>query len=305
MQRILGAIILLTVATPTFAQRVSRAYPPEMPGSRTETYKTVGDVKLNVYIYSPENHKPSDRRAAIVFFFGGGWRAGSPTQFMNHSKYLASRGMVAMCADYRVSSRHETKAISCVRDAKSAIRWTRKNARRLGIDPDRIVAAGGSAGGHLAACTGVISGLDETDEDTSVSSRPNAMALFNPAAVLAPVKGKPEFTEERLKSLQDRMGMKPEALSPIHHVDAGDPPAVVFHGKADTTVAYWTAEAFAEAMKTAGNRCKLHAYEGQRHGFFNYGRSNNKFYLQTVEELDKFLASLGYLEGPPTIGPVE
>ena len=87
------------------------------------------------------------------------------------------------------ASRNQVKAVSCVADAKSAIRYVRQNAARLGVDPNRLAAGGGSAGGHLAACTGVIQGFDEAGEDTSISSVPNALALFNPAVALAPVDG--------------------------------------------------------------------------------------------------------------------
>src|SRR6185503_1822467 len=120
-------------------------------------------------------HKPTDKSPAIVFFFGGGWTNGSPGQFEEHCKHLGSRGLVAITADYRVASRQQVKAVSCVADAKSAIRYVRKEAARLGIDPDRIVAGGGSAGGHIAACTGTIDGFDEAGEDKSISSVPNAM----------------------------------------------------------------------------------------------------------------------------------
>jgi acetyl esterase/lipase len=114
----------------------NRPYPPLLAGAQVETYKTVGDVKLNMYVYYPPGHKPTDKRAAAVFFFGGGWTNGSPQQFEQHCKHLASRGMVAMTADYRVASRHQVKAVSCVADAKSAIRFVRKEASRLGVDPE-------------------------------------------------------------------------------------------------------------------------------------------------------------------------
>ena len=89
-------------------KKVAKQYPPKLEGSAVETYKTVGDTKLNLYVYNPPGHKPSDKRAAIVFFFGGGWTNGSPQQFEEHCKHLASRGMVAMTADYRVGSRHQS-----------------------------------------------------------------------------------------------------------------------------------------------------------------------------------------------------
>ena len=69
--------------------------------------------------------------------------------------------MVAMTADYRVASRHGTQARHCVADGKSAVRWIRQHAGRLGVDPHRVAAGGGSAGGHGAACTGVIAQGDE------------------------------------------------------------------------------------------------------------------------------------------------
>jgi len=157
----------------------------QIEGVPSELYKTINGVKLNLSIFRPDGHSPKDRRAAIVFFFGGGWRSGSPKQFEQQCRHLASKGMVAMAADYRVSSRHQAKVVDCIRDAKSAIRWVRSNAAKLGIDPNRIAAGGGSAGGHLAACTAVLPGLEEPSEDLAISSRSNAMVLFNPALMLA------------------------------------------------------------------------------------------------------------------------
>lgn len=271
-------------------------------GARTETYKTIGDVKLAIHIFSPDGHQPTNQRPAIVFFFGGGWVSGSPRAFEQQCRYLASRGMVAMTADYRVFNRQGTRADKCVEDAKSAVRWVRMNAKRLGIDPDRIAAGGGSAGGHIAACTGVIEGFEAKGEDVKTSSVPNALVLFNPALVLAPIAGREESKDERIARLETRMGTKPENLSPTHHVRKGAPPTLVQHGKEDTTVPYWSAEAFAEAMKKAGNRCELIGYEGEKHGFFNLGRGgSNKSFIATTKRMDEFLASLGYLQGKPTV----
>jgi acetyl esterase/lipase len=281
------------------AGKKTAAYPPVLPGAQVEVYKTIGDVKLNAYLFAPSGHQPEDRRPAIVFFFGGGWRAGSPGQFQQQCQYLASRGMVAIAADYRVANRHGTKAVDCVRDAKSAIRWVRQQATRLGVDPARIVAAGGSAGGHIAACSGVLEAFDETGEDAAISSRPNALVLFNPALLLGAMEGQPGA--DRAAELRDRMGVEPKELSPYHHVRSGAPPTIIFHGKNDTTVPYRTAEAFTEAMKKAGNRCELVGYDGQGHGFFNYGRAENEYYRRTVRAMDEFLASVGYLAGKPSI----
>ena len=268
-------------------------------GARTETYKTIGDVKLQIHIFEPADHQPGASRPAIVFFFGGGWKNGLPKQFEHQCRYLASRGMVALTADYRVSSRQGTLVKECVQDAKSAIRWTRANASRLGIDPQRIVAAGGSAGGHLAAATGTIPGWDEPGEDATVSAVPNALVLFNPATTLAAFEGMPAAADERLDGLAARMGTEPANLSPAHHVRPGQPPAIMFFGTKDPLLE--GARYFQKQMLAAGNRCDLKLTEGEGHGFFNFGRGNNANFRQTLADADRFLASLGYLSGEPRV----
>ncbi len=295
-------IVLLVCSVDLSAQqrrRRDRRYPPELKGATVEVYKTIGDVKLNIYEFFPEGHRPSDKRPAIVFFFGGGWRAGSPQQFEKQCRYLASRGMVAMAADYRVLSRHNVKADRCVADAKSAVRWIRQNAGRLGIDPDRIVASGGSAGGHLAACTATISELDEPKEDAAVSSRPNAMILFNPAVVLAEVNG--ELPVRNPEQLPQRTGVEPRRISPYHHVRSGLPPTLILHGEADKAVKFKTVKWFTDAMKQAGNRCELAGYEEAGHGFFNFGRDENRYFVKTMNRVDEFLGSLGFVQGQPNV----
>ncbi len=214
--RIQMVLLPVMFACSVFAQGTN--YPPDLPGARVETYKSAGGVDMKLWIYTPEGHKAGDNAPAIVFFFGGGWRSGNPSQFWRHSHYLASRGMVAITADYRVLNRHGVKANKCVADAKSAIRWMRKNAKRLGIDPDRIAAGGGSAGGHLAAATATLPGHDDPADDLSISAKPNALVLFNPALVRAPIPGKNELTAEQIAQLKERTGAEPESMSPYHHV---------------------------------------------------------------------------------------
>ncbi|MCO6457275.1 MAG: alpha/beta hydrolase [Pirellulaceae bacterium] len=291
-------MLSLLLAPGVVAQQraAERNYPPKLPEARAEVYKQIGDVKLQAYIFEPADHRAQDHRAAVVFFFGGGWRSGTPAQFHQQCKHLAERGMVAITADYRVASRHGVKAVDCVADARSAVRWVRREAPRLGIDPDRIAAAGGSAGGHLAACTALLTSFDESPQEAAVSCVPNALVLFNPALVLAPIEGESPLPNARLESLAERMGVEPRLLSPYHHVRQDAPPTIVFHGKADTTVPYRTAEQFTEAMRKAGNRCELVGFIDQEHGFFNYGRNGNRAFRETLQAMDKFFIELGYLK---------
>jgi acetyl esterase/lipase len=259
-----------------------------------ETYRKVGERTLKLWVFPASAPAPAETpRAAIVFFFGGGWMSGTPTQFVPQAKALAARGMIACVADYRVASRDGVKPAECVGDAKACIRWLRTHAGRLGIDPGRIVAAGGSAGGHLAAATAFLPGLDPDAQGNTVSSAPNALALFNPALVLAPVEGV-ELSGFLAKATAERFGCPPENLSPAHHIGKGAVPTLIHHGTADATVPFASAEKFAQLMKAAGNRCELLPYAGQAHGFFN----RPPFQQETLDKTDAFFFSLGYLPAP-------
>ena len=140
----------------------------------------------------------------------------------------------------------------------------------------------------------MIEGFDEPGEDTSISSVPNALALFNPAVVLAPA-GDYGKDNPRLANMAERTGVEPEKLSPYHHVRKDLPPTIIFHGRADTAVPFASVEMFASAMQKAGNVCQLNAYDGQGHGFFNFNRGDGSMYRATLAALDKFLVELGYL----------
>ena len=294
---------LLSVGSPWAACAAEPSAPSGgMEGARSVVYRQVGSTELRLYLFMPTNAVPTTSRSAIVFFFGGGWRGGSVAQFRPQAERLAARGMVAICAEYRVYSRHGATIRDCVEDAKSAIRWVRAHAVELGVVTNRIVAAGGSAGGHLAACTGIVPGFEAPDEDLRISSRPDALVLFNPVCVLAPV---PDiFTEGtlRLNELAQRAGTNLVALSPYHHVAPGQPPCLIFHGRADEVVPYRTAELFAEAMMHAGNTCRLVGFDGRGHGFFNPNRDGGRWFEETYRQMEEFLERLGFL--PQRSGPV-
>lgn len=255
---------------------------------RQQIYKTVDGVKLNLHVFEPEDLKKSDTRPAIVFFFGGGWSGGHARQFYQQARYFADQGFVCFSADYRIKSKHKTTPFECVKDGKSAVRYIRANAAELGIDPERIVASGGSAGGHVAGSTGIIEGNEEQGEDLKISSKPNIMVLYNPVL---------DTTEKGYGA----KNFKPEQqtdLSLTHHVEKGIVPTLVLHGTADTTVPFENAERFEKLMKKAGNDCVLIPYKGKGHGFFNapFFRPKNRVetYDQITKQTEKFLKKHGF-----------
>lgn len=102
-------ILALLAIQPAFAAKEKIQDIDPLKGTIVKTYKTIGDdIELKLYIFTPADHKTTDKCSAIVFFFGGGWIGGTPTHFAPQAKYLASRGMVAICVDYRTKKSHGT-----------------------------------------------------------------------------------------------------------------------------------------------------------------------------------------------------
>ncbi len=270
---------------------------------KTVGCEKLGEVPLRLHIFHPPGHKPRDRRSAIVFFFSGGWNVGSPTQFFPQCEYFASRGMVAISAEYRVKSRHGSSPRECVKDAKSAIRWIRRHADELGIDPNQLAAGGGSAGGHIAAAAATLRGFNEAGEDQGVSCIPNALVLFNPAIDNGPKVIGPRIVDDAPANLPQRKqagwgyGQVREywrEFSPMHNISQTTPPTVIFLGGNDAYISTATVAEFKQRMEAKGRRCDLRIYKNQPHEFYNF-KNKNKYYLETLLEAHKFLASLGFL----------
>jgi len=246
-------------------------------------YKQIDTTKLYMEIHYPEKIDIQKNYPSIVFFFGGGWNGGSIKQFEPHAKYFSQRGIICFLVDYRVKKRQDTSPFESLKDAKSAIRFIRKHARELHVDTSKIVASGGSAGGHLAAATAVIDDYNETTDDLSVSCIPNALVLFNPVIDNGP--GGYGF---------NRIGEKYKNFSPLHNIKKGTPPTIIFLGTNDKLIPVETAYYYKMVMEKVGSRCELKLFEGEGHGFFNYKNSEN--YTKTVFEADEFLQSLGYIK---------
>ena len=278
-----AAILLATIGNTASAEKT------KMQPDRRVSYKAIDGVDLTLDVFEPEGWAASDQRPAIVFFFGGGWNGGDPKQFYQQARALSELGMVAFSANYRVKSRNQTTPFECVKDGKSAIRWVRNHAAELGVDPSQIVASGGSAGGHVASCTGVIENHEEDGEDLATSSVPDLMILFNPVLDTT-MNG---YGAKRFKPEQQT------ELSPCHHIQKGIVPTLLMHGTSDSTVPFENADRFARLMRESGNECELVPFEGKGHGFFNgsffRAKNQNADYDSTLKHSVDFLTKHGYL----------
>jgi len=254
--------------------------------SKTITYKTVGSRELQMHIHFPEDWQAADARPVMVFFFGGGWSGGTVDQFLPQADYFAARGLVTARADYRVKRRDGVTPDQCVADARSAVRWLRQHASELGIDPNKLIASGGSAGGHLAACMMISQSVESPQDDLSISTLPQAMVLFNPVLSFEP--------EPLSKRLGDRQHLVLK-ISPTAHLNKQSPPGLILFGTEDRLKAF--GEAYWEKAADLGVRADKFMAEAQGHGFFN----RSPWLERTTAVADRFLTSLGFLQGEPMV----
>jgi acetyl esterase/lipase len=254
--------------------------------TRVYVYKTIGEKKLKMHVDFPPGWQKTDTRPVIIFFHGGSWNGGSVRAFAAQARYFASRGLVSTRVEYRLKSKDGVTPDKCVEDARSSVRWVRANAAELGIDPQKLITAGGSAGGHLAACAIIPESVETDNADLSISTKPQAMVLFNP--VLSFMHG----------GLASRVNGDKEIaakISPLSHVKPDTAPSIVMFGTNDRLKAFgdlWWAKA-----RELGFRADKYTAEGGKHGFFNQSPWRERTMIAT----DEFLASLGYLEGEPTM----
>ena len=286
--RILTPLLLLLIGLSAAAQEKRGNYVGERVKSlqpdRKVVYKTVGEYELTLHIFEPEEWKPTDRRPCFLIIHGGGWQGMDPSRMYPFAADLVKRyGMVGICPEYRLYKPDKSVTVfDCVSDARSSVRYVRSHPEEFGIDPEKIVVAGASAGGHLATSTVLFDAVDEAGEDTSVSSIPEALVLYFPVIdTSAGGYG------------QAKIGERWKELSPVDHVRAGLPPTITFHGTGDKTTPFAGAKRFHEEMLASGNRSELIIHEGGNHGYIMWDEG---VYQDAISKTAEFLDSLGLLK---------
>lgn len=249
-------------------------------------YKQSGGKPQELEVYFPANWDASKSKVpGVILFHGGSWRGGTLDQFRYTCQYLASRGLVAATANYRMLTTDEVKALPagesnkrvCVTDAKSAIRWMKQHAAELGIDPQCIITGGGSAGGHVSILATTTPGLNDPSDPKEFDTSVVAYLLFNPA-------------------LKDSDISDPEICA-LQQVSGKFPPAIFFFGDQDQT---WKpgSDSVLKKLKSLGNTtAELWIAEGKGHGFFN----KPPWQDVTLAQADRFLVQHGFLTGTGTL----
>lgn len=279
------AILFLSVLSgASFAAETPAKGKFDGPAGKPYIYKTSAGKDRQLEIFFPPNHDPTKSKVpGLILFHGGGWSGGTLAQFRTACAYFASRGLVCATAEYQMLGKAagklpegESKKRVCVTDAKTAIRWFKHNATKLGIDPDRIITGGGSAGGHISALATMNPGLNDPADPKNIDTSVVAYLWFNPA--FAPTdKNDPE-------------------IDILAHMKADLPPAIVFFGDKDTWKKGWD-DAHAKWNKLGAKGIELRIAEGQVHSFFN----KEPWRSVTLIEADKFLVKHGLLTGEPTL----
>lgn len=266
-------LLLLPALLPAQRQDPPFSLPDSVELRPDLVYARYGQRELKADLYLPK--QLSTPIPAIVYVHGGGWRNGSKSAFSRHAAHMATRGYVGLCIEYRLSG--EATFPAAIHDVKAAVRYLRAEAARLRIDPSRIGAAGGSAGGHLVALLGVSPQRPEWEGDggnPTHSSAVQAVAAFNPAVDLVAfgTLRSNDANNSVAAFLGAPFAAKPglwKDATPITHVSKQSPPFLFLHGDADTTVPIAQSHKMLAALKAAGVRAEILVAPGAGHGFFN------------------------------------
>jgi acetyl esterase/lipase len=245
----------------------------------------VGDRKLELHVFNPPHHQPTDKAPVFVTIHGGGWTGGNPAVMYYFADYYAQRGYVGISVQYRLyDPKTNTTVEDCVKDVRSAVRYIRAHAGELGIDPNRMIVNGSSAGGHLALAIAMFDDINDEHDDLSIPTRPQVCIPF------WPVIDTGEHGYGHAKA-----GANWQHISPVDRVTAGLPPTLIFHGTGDTTCPYAGSKLYLEKSLAADNRYELITHDGGKHGYFMFDKT---LLHDAMSKMDGFLKSLGYPTEP-------
>ncbi len=249
--------------------------------TRILPYKEVNGRELFLHIFEPTNDQLRAPSACVLLIHGGGWVKGSPQAYYFLARPLRDMGLTVACLEYRLYDKDAVPpvgVIDAVADAQDGMRYLHAHAQELNIDPARIIACGGSAGAHLAAGLALFD--DQGGANAPEDYRPAALVLFNPV-----------IDTSRQGFGYGKLRENWEAYSPLHRLQPGLMPTIIFHGTGDRTVPYAGPVAFTEKAQANGDTCVLVTSEGGDHGFY----MKQPIRDQTMARTEEFLKEQGLL----------
>lgn len=297
--RCLAVVLLLSLCVETCPSAAS-----EVLRENGITYQTVGDRPLQVDLARPDGDGPFP---GIVFVHGGGWRNGNRGRWTRELDEAAKRGFVAISVTYRLTEpdkqgRAKHPFPTAIHDVKCAVRWLRANATKYHLDPKRIGACGGSAGGHLSLLLGLTDGKSGLEGDGGYPDRPSKVQAvvnwYGPtdmAVLHKSSRGAAPILASFLAGSPDTAADRYRKSSPVTWVSKDDGPVLTIHGAVDTLVPPEQAHLLDAAMKKAGASHTLLLLEGQPHGF--RGDAGVKAREATFEFFEKHLKSVASGDG--------
>ena len=237
-------------------------------------------MRNQLEVFYPENHQASKKKVpAIIFFHGGGWVGGTRGAHRYLCDYFAKRGLVAITASYRVPVKRKVASDKRmgVTDAKSVIRWVKKNADKLGIDPNRIIAGGDSAGGHISLLAALnTNALNDPTDPKNIDTSIVAYIGYNPA-----------FTE---------LDHEDPQVDVLCHLNDKFPPSLILFGDQDPWLKGWN-QAHKKLTQMGVKNVELKIAKNEGHAFWIFQPWSDILLIES----DKFLSKLGLVEGEPTL----
>jgi acetyl esterase/lipase len=272
---------------------------PSLPPGVVETkgveYGRAGDRSLQLDLYEPKG-RGTTRVPGLIFIHGGAWRSGKREDYRAYTTWFAARGYVVATVSYRLQQ--VAKFPAALEDCKAAVRWMRANAPRLGVDPDRIVVLGGSAGGHLSmmiAYTGGDRSFEGNSGHPGVSSTVAAVVdLYGPTDLTTPFGQAARVVWDFLSCKYDEDPELWRRASPLFHLDSNAPPTLVFHGTLDDIVPIDQADSLFTRLRELGVRHEYYRLDGWPHTM-DLARPVNDFCRRRIA---RFLEQLPGANGP-------
>lgn len=236
------------------------------------------DLRLAI-LRPPQTATTADgMRPAVLFFHGGGFHSGTPEQFYLQAEYFAERGAVAFCVEYRLKNSVEATIAQQLADARSALRWVRLNAAAFQVDPQQVIAVGGSSGGYLALASAVLPSADPTEV-------PDAVVLYNPA-----IDFERFVSNQGRARLEDSIGGTIAEFSCTPNLRSGLPPVLIFQGAEDEKTPLVDARVFTDRAHALELRCELVVFPDVAHGFHN----RDPFIEDCAQQAVRFLRDEGF-----------